>query len=58
MTWFTWLMLAVVVTAVAAVAGLQPKGARPVGGTHLMSVARAVLVLFAVIVLYWFIAGQ
>lgn len=49
MTWLAWLGLAVVVAAIAAVTGLQPKGGRPVARTHLMGVARlALLALFAI----------
>jgi hypothetical protein len=48
MTWLTWLMIAVVLTAVAALTGLQPKGTRNVEGTHLMGVARVVLIVIAV----------
>jgi hypothetical protein len=52
MTWLIWLMLAVVITAVAAFVGLQPKGTRNVEGTHLMGVARVVLIVNVVIVAY------
>jgi hypothetical protein len=45
-------MLAVVVTVVAAFAGLQPSGARQVAGTRLMGVARTVLVLVVLIGIY------
>jgi len=53
MTWLFWLMLAAVLTALAAFTGAQPKGARPVAGTHLMGVARFVLLLFVVICAYF-----
>src|SRR5437773_1055564 len=43
MTWLVWLMLAVVVVAVASVTGIQPKGARPVASTRLMGMPRLVL---------------
>jgi hypothetical protein len=52
MTWLTWLMLAVALAAGAAFTGLQPKGTRNVEGTHLMGVARVVLIVMAVIVAY------
>jgi hypothetical protein len=52
MTWFTWLTLAVILTAVAAFVGIQPKGTRNVEGTHLMGVARIVLIVLAVIVVF------
>jgi len=53
MTWLAWLTLAVVLTAIAALTGAQPKGARPVAGTHLMGVARFVLLLFIAICAYF-----
>ena len=52
MTWLTWLILAVVITAIAAVTGLKPKGTRHVAGTQLMSVARFVLILVVLVFLY------
>ena len=54
MTWLGWLALAVIVTAVAAVTGLNPKGGRPVARTHMMGVARFVLV--AVIIIFAYLA--
>ena len=53
MTWLAWLTLAVILTAIAALTGVQPKGARPVAGTHLMGVARFVLLLFIAICAYF-----
>jgi len=53
MTWLAWLALAVVLTAMAALTGAQPKGTRPVAGTQLMGVARVVLLLFVVICAYF-----
>lgn len=35
MNWLGWLGLAVIVTAVVAVTGIQPKDARPVAHTRL-----------------------
>ena len=52
MTWLTWLVLAVVVTAVAALTGVKPKGTRHVARTRLMGVARVVLVVVAIILAY------
>jgi hypothetical protein len=52
MTWLTWLVIAVVITAVAAVTGLKPSGTRPMARTHLMGVARGVLVVVVLILLY------
>jgi hypothetical protein len=53
MTWLSWLMIAVVIAAVAAVTGVKPKGTRPVARTQLMSVARVVLFVLALIVAYF-----
>jgi hypothetical protein len=52
MSWLGWLALAVVVAAVAAVTGLQPKGARPVARTGLMGMARLALLVFVLIFAY------
>jgi hypothetical protein len=52
MTWLAWLGLAVIVAAIAAVTGLQPKGARPVARTHLMGVGRVVLLALVLIFAY------
>ena len=52
MTWLTWLTLAVILTAIAAVTGLKPRGSKHVSGTHLMGVARAVLVVVVLVLLY------
>jgi hypothetical protein len=49
MTWLTWLSLAVVIAAVAALFGIQPKGTRPIANTRLMAVGRFVLLVVAVI---------
>ena len=53
MTWLGWLAVAVLLAAVAAITGAQPKGARPVAGTHLMGAARFVLLLFIAICAYF-----
>jgi hypothetical protein len=52
MTWFAWLGLAVIITAIAAVTGIQPKGTRPVSRTHMMGMARLFLVALALIFAY------
>jgi hypothetical protein len=52
MTWLAWLTLAVLITAVAAVTGLKPKGTRPVARTRLMGVARLVLLFIIVVFMY------
>lgn len=52
MTWFAWLGLAVLITAIAAVTGLKPKGTRHVAHTNMMGAARIVLLVAVVIVVY------
>ena len=52
MTWFAWLSLALLTTAIVAVASIQPKGARPVAHTQMMGVARIALGALAVIFAY------
>jgi hypothetical protein len=52
MSWFTWLALAVVITAAAGLFGIQPKGTRPIANTRLMGVGRVVLLAVAVIFAY------
>jgi len=52
MTWLTWLMVALLVAAFAALTGIKPQGSRPVAHTRLMGVARFVLVVVALIVAY------
>ena len=49
MTWLTWLGFAVLVAAIAAVAGIQPKGARPVAHTRMMGMARFALLVLCII---------
>ena len=52
MTWIGWLTLAVLITAVAAITGIKPKGTRHVARTRLMGVARVVLFIVIVILAY------
>jgi heme/copper-type cytochrome/quinol oxidase subunit 4 len=52
MTWLAWLGLAVLITAIAAVTGIKPKGTRHVAHTSMMGVARFVLLFIVVIFLY------
>ena len=52
MNWIFWLGLAVVIAAFAAVTGFKPKGTRPVAGSRLMGMGRAMLVVIAIILLY------
>jgi hypothetical protein len=57
-TWYTWLIIAAFIAAIAAVTGLTPKGGRPVAGTGLMGVARVVLAVVILICLYLFFASR
>ena len=52
MTWLAWLGIAVLITAIAAVTGIKPKGTRPVAKTRMMGVARVILLIIVVIVAY------
>ena len=52
MTWLAWLGLAVIIAAVVAITGTQPKGTRPVAHTHLMGMGRLVLVTLVIICAY------
>lgn len=52
MNWFVWLSLAVLITAIAAVTGIKPKGTRHVAHTSMMGVARFVLLIIVVIFVY------
>ena len=52
MTWFAWLALAVLITAVAAVTGIKPAGTRHVARTRLMGVARLVLLFIIAVFMY------
>jgi hypothetical protein len=52
MTWLAWLTIAVVITAIAAITGIKPRGTRHVAHTSMMGVARGVLLIFLVILGY------
>ena len=52
MNWIIWLGLAVVLTAIAAVTGLKPKGTRPVARSRMMGMARIALAVIVVIFAY------
>lgn len=52
MNWLSILGIVLILAVVASVFGLAPRGAQPVAGTRLMSVARVVLVVFGLILLY------
>jgi len=49
MNWLVWLMLAVVIAAIAAVTGIKPRGTRPVAHSRLMGVGRVFLLIMVVI---------
>ena len=52
MSWLAWLGVAVVITAVAALTGIKPRGTRHVARTRMMGVARFMLLLIVIIVAY------
>jgi hypothetical protein len=58
MTWLAWLAVAVIIAAVAAVTGIQPKGTRPVARTHMMGAARVALLIIALIFAYLAFRGR
>lgn len=45
-------LIVAVIVALFAVPGLVPRGGRPVGNTRMMSVARVVLVVLAIVIAY------
>jgi F0F1-type ATP synthase membrane subunit a len=49
MSWLAWLGLALLVTIVAAVTGIKPKGTRHVAHTRLMGGARLALLAIVII---------
>lgn len=51
MSWLAWFALAAVVTGIAAVTGIKPKGTRHVAHTSLMGVARVFLWIVAIILI-------
>ena len=52
MTWLGWLALVVLITGVAAVTGLKPRGTRHVARTRLMGGARYALLAIVLIIAY------
>lgn len=52
MSWLLLLGFAALVATVAAVTGLKPKGTRPVAHTRLMGMARFVLGVVAIFLVY------
>ena len=57
MTWLLWLMIAACIAAFAAVTGIKPRETRPVAGTHLMSVARVILILIVAVLVWYAVKG-
>ena len=58
MNWTLWLSLAVVVSVVFALTALKPRGARSVGHTRLLSVARVILLVTVVVLFYLAFFGR
>lgn len=52
MNWTLWLSLAVVVSVIFALTALKPRGARSVGHTRLIAVARVLLLVVVAILFY------
>ncbi|MGA8810181.1 MAG: hypothetical protein WB973_20110 [Thermoanaerobaculia bacterium] len=52
MSWIVWLGLAVLITAIAAVTGIKPKGTRPVAHSRMMGIGRICLVIIVIIFAY------
>jgi len=52
MSWYFWLGLAVCLTGVVAVTGIQPKGTRPIAHTRMMGAGRVVLVVAVLVIAY------
>jgi hypothetical protein len=57
-SWLTLLLLVAVLVAVAAITGIKPRGGRPVARTRLMSAARVVLLVIAVLLAIAFFTGR
>jgi hypothetical protein len=56
MNWLEWLGLAVIITGIAAVTGIKPKGTRHIAHTSLMWIAR--FALLAVLIIVGYLAFQ
>ena len=52
MTWLGWLCLAGIITAIAAVTGIKPRGTQHLARTRMMGVARLVLLIVAILFVY------
>jgi hypothetical protein len=53
LSWLAWLGIALLITAVAAITGIKPKGTRHVAHTRLMGVARLALLALVIILAYF-----
>jgi F0F1-type ATP synthase membrane subunit a len=53
MNWIVWLGLAVLVTAVAAVTGIKPRGTRHVAHSRMMGMGRVFLVILVFVFVYF-----
>ncbi|MBA2301130.1 MAG: hypothetical protein H0W08_00685 [Acidobacteria bacterium] len=58
MSWLGWLALVVLITGVAAITGIKPKGTRHVARTRLMGGARLALLAVAIIIAYLVFRGR
>jgi|SwirhirootsSR3_FD_contig_51_2239658_length_471_multi_1_in_0_out_0_2 hypothetical protein len=58
MSWLTILLAVAALVALVATVGIQPKGARPVAGTRLMSVARIILIAVLMAAVYIAFRGR
>ncbi|MBC8647229.1 MAG: hypothetical protein H7X85_08710 [Thermoanaerobaculia bacterium] len=52
MSWLFWVGLAVAVGLIAALTGVKPKGTKPVARTQMMGIARIILVLIVLALLF------
>jgi heme/copper-type cytochrome/quinol oxidase subunit 4 len=52
MNWIFWLGLAVLLTAIAAITGIKPKGTRHVAHSRMMGMGRVFLVILVAIFAY------
>jgi len=58
MTWYGWLAIAVVITSLAAVTGIKPKGTQHLARTRMMGMARLALLIVVLIVIGLYVAGR
>jgi hypothetical protein len=49
MTWLGWLIIAAVITALAAVTGIKPRGTQHLAHTRMMGMARLALLIVVII---------